>query len=347
MNRMLIKSGFLFVALFVFSAPFASAQNDNSIVENIRTELHRTDEIIEHARELVRGSNAPAAALTLEQAIGIQKQAWDNFNRGTVDGYTFAAKLTRQARELAKKALSNARLTEQGGDAVQNRLERTEELLRRAHEEMPGTVDESLRTIFESARRNLAQAWEFYRNGQYRPAVKLAAQVEKTARRLIQIAIRQQNLRANFERRLNAAKEFIERVQLEVANCDSETAGSLLEQAKAALRLAHELASKGLYETAVEQLQQSRKLASQAADLCGRARDMSSALDRLKNEAERVREEIPRGDETAKRLMEQVFAQLENARQFIANQDSEGAAAGLRAAQLTLKQLRRHLHNGE
>jgi uncharacterized protein YfcZ (UPF0381/DUF406 family) len=214
---------------------------------------------------------------------------------------------------------------------------------------MPGTLDESLRTIFESARRNLTQAWEFYRNGQYRPAVKLAAQVEKTARRLIEISNRQQSQRTNFERRLISAKEFIDRIEIEVAGCNSVAASSLIDQAKTSLGMANDLADKGRFEAAVKQLQQARKLASEAADLCGSgsARDMSSALQRLKSEADLIREEIPRDDETAKRLMEQVFSQLENARQFIANQDSQAAAASLRAAQITLRQLRRYLNNGE
>lgn len=347
MNRITIKSGLLIAMLMLLAVPIVSAQDGSNVVDNIRAALERTDQIIERAREMVRGSNAPASALTLEQAIGIQNRAWENFKRGTADGYTFAAKLTLQARELAKKALANARLSEQGNDAVENRLQRTEELLRRAHEQLPGNVDESLRTLFDTARRNLAQAWEFYRNGQYRPAVKLAAQVEKTARRLLEIGNRQQNLSVNFERRLNANKEFIDRIQKQVANCNSETARNLLAQARAALDQASELGSKGRYEAATKQLQQARRLASQAADLCGRARELRTAFDRLKAEAERVRDEIPRNDETAKKLMEQVFSQLENARQFMDNQDSEGTAAALKAAQLTLKQLRRYLNDGE
>jgi HEPN domain-containing protein len=342
-----IRSSLLVILLLLFVGPIVPAQDGTDAIQNVRTALERTDEIIQRARELIRGTNAPAPALTLEQAIGIQRQAWDNFNRSTLDGYSFAAKLTMQARELAKKALASARLSEQGNDAVQNRLQRTEELLRRAHESMQGNIDEALRTLFETARRNLMQAREFYRNGQYRPAIKLAAQVEKTAKQLIQIANRQQNFRKNFERRLNAVSDLIARIEPEVIKCKSEAARALLEQAKDALRTAHDLATKGPHDAAAHQLQQARRLASGAADLCGRPKDLNSALERLKGEAERVRDEIPRNDETAKRLMEQVFSQLENAKQFIENQDSQSAAAALRAAQLTLKQLHNYLGNEE
>jgi len=347
MIKVIMRISLILASLLILSAPFVHSQNANTIVENLRTELQRTDEIIERAREMVRASNAPASALALEQAIGLQKQAWDNFYRGTVDGYSFALKLTIQAREQAKQALANSRFSEQGQDAVLNRLERTEDLLRQAHEEMPNAVDESLGTIFDSARRNLAQAWEFYRNGQYRPAVKLANQVEKTAKRLLQIANRQQNFQANFQRRLEAVKQFIDRVQEEAANCQSEPAHNLIQKAKEALQLAVELASKRQYEVASYHLQQARKLAAEAADFCGRAKEFNSSLERLQSEAERLREQIRPTDENGMRLLEQVFGQIESAREYIARQDSEGAVATLRAAQLTLKQLQRYLNNGE
>lgn len=333
--------------LLFMTVPTGSAQTGQDVIDNIRTALERTDEIIQQAREMIRAANAPVAALTLEQAIGIQGQAWDNFNRGTLDGYSFAAKLTQQARELAKKALVAARLSEQGNDAVQNRLERTGELLRRAHEQLADSDNQALQTLFETARRNLEQAWEFYRNGQYRPAVKLAAQVEKTAKRLIMISNRRGNVGANFDRRLNAVKDLVARVEIEVANCKSETAKNLLGQAKNAVSTASDLAAKGRYEPAVRHLRQARMMASKAADLCGRPNDLQDALQRLKQEADRVREDIPRGDETAKRLMDQVFSRLESAQKFITDHDPESAAASLRAAQLTLKQLQGYLNNGE
>jgi len=100
-----------------------------------------------------------------KSAIGLQRQARDNFYKSIVAGYAIAAKLSLRAREQAKQALSKARFSEQGEDAVFNRLERAEDLLRQAYEEMPATANGSLETIFDSARRNLAQAWEFYRNG--------------------------------------------------------------------------------------------------------------------------------------------------------------------------------------
>jgi len=343
MNRKITNS-FLFLAILFLSSASILAQNTNDARVKIEAELRLTDEVIDRAREVVRTASAPGPSLVLEKAIELQKQAWDNFSN---DRPLIAIALTQKARELAKQSMAGSRILEEGKEAVQNRLERAEELLVQAHDEMPANVDESLQSIFETARRNLAQAWEFFRNGQYRPAVKLANQVEKAAKRLLQIANRQSSFEANFERRLEAVRLFISRVQEEVANCQSEPAKEFIRKARETLEAAVELNSKGNFEQASKQLQQARKLARQAADLCGQARKLADRLQQLTNEAERLKEQIRPSDETGTRIVDQIFDQLENARSFIAKNDSQGASAALRAAQLTIKQLQRYLINGE
>jgi hypothetical protein len=296
---------------------------------------------------MVHASSSPVAALALEQAIGIQGQAWENFNRNTTDGYKLALNLTEQARELAKRALVSSRSSEQGEAAVFNRLERAAELLRTAREEMPHDVDEAINSIFETARSNLSQAWEFYHNGQYRPAIKLSNQVEKTAQRLLQVAKRQQNFESNFQRRQEAARQFIQRIQDEIGNCSSVQAQELLTRAWESLRMSSQLSLNNQYELAVRQLQQSRKLAGEAADLCGRAADFSENLKQITLEAENLRERVQLNDENGQRLLDQIFGQLETAKSFIAQNDSEGASAALRASHLTIQQLQRYLTTGE
>ncbi|MGH8015851.1 MAG: hypothetical protein ACREBV_06635, partial [Candidatus Zixiibacteriota bacterium] len=238
MNRKITIYGLNLISALVLILSSPVAQDVNQIRDKVEVELRLTDEVIERAREIVRTSNAPAPNLVLEQAINLQKMAWDSFNNGRL---ILAREQTLKAREIAKQALSGSRLLEQGKDAVQNRLERAEELLSQAHEEMPATVDESLRSLLETARRNLAQAWEFYRDGQYRPAVKLANQVEKAAKRLLQIANRQQSLESNFLRRFEALRQFIQRVQDDAVSCQSEQAKDLIEKANQALNSALEM----------------------------------------------------------------------------------------------------------
>ncbi|MCH7689913.1 MAG: hypothetical protein IIA17_02570 [candidate division Zixibacteria bacterium] len=81
--------------------------------------------------------------------------------------------------------------------------------------------------------------------------------------------------------------------------------------------------------------------------MCGQADNISGRLESLKSEADRIKEDLPANDETASRLIGQVYGQLENAREFISRHDYEAAAAALKAAQLTLRQLKRHLDRSE
>lgn len=347
MNKVLTEIGLVITCLLVTRITYSKTQITDANAENQRIELKRTDELIDRARKNLRTSNEPTSALVLEQAIGLQKQAWDNFSKGTFEGYAFSDRLTHQARELVKQARSNARFSEEDKDAVSNKLERAKNILRQAQDEMPTTINESRRTIFESAQRNLKLASEFYRNGQYRPAVKLADRVEKTASRLLLIANRQQNFHVNFQRRLEAVKQSINLVANEASDCHSEQAHNLIQNARKALQTAVELASKGRHEAAARHLQKSRKLATDAADLCGRARQFNNALERLTREAERYRDQIGPGDESGMRISHQVFDLLENAKEFMAGQDSDATVAALKAAQLTLKQLERYLDSGE
>ncbi|MEE8405503.1 MAG: hypothetical protein V3S17_08935 [candidate division Zixibacteria bacterium] len=333
----------LIVIAAAMLAPISSAQITGDFIEFVRTELERTNHILERVREVVRTSSSPPAALALEQAVRLQRQAWENFGMGTQEGYKFAAKLTQAAREQAHKALSIARLSEQGEETVLRKLERTKELLARVHESLSSSADESLRTLFESARRQLRQAWEFYRAREYRPALKLGNQVQKTVNRLLRIVNRHQNRQTNFERRVETVRELLSRVRERIGGCKSEAAERVFGQAEESFRKALELAENGRLEQAVNQLQRSRKIARQAAEMCGQADNISGRLESLKSEADRIKEDLPANDETSSRLIGQVYGQLENAREFILRQDNEAAAAALKAAQLTLRQLKRHL----
>ncbi len=346
MKKRIIKT-LLFLLFAGWLIPAVSAQIGSDFIDNIRTELERTNQILERVREVVRTSDSPPAAFALEQAIALQRQAWGNFGKGTLEGYKLAAKLTQAAREQAHKALSIARLSEQGEETVLRKLERTKELLSRAHERLSNSADESLKIVFETARRNLRQAWEFYRARQYRPALKLSNQVEKTARRLLQIANRQHNRAANFQRRAEAVRELLNRVKERISECQLEGPQKLFGQAEVSFQKALEFAEQRKLEPAFKHLQRSRRMATQAAEKCGKADNISGRLERIRAEADRIKEQLPANDETASRLIGQVYSQLENASEFISRQDDEATAAALKAAQLTLRQLKRYLDSSE
>ncbi len=84
-----------------------------------------------------------------------------------------------------------------------------------------------------------------------------------------------------------------------------------------------------------------RRLAMAARRECaGGSDELLPRYERLVAEAERVAENLPRDNEQGQRLMEQVRQHLKMASEFIESDQSEAATASLKAAQLTLNQLK-------
>ena len=319
------------------------AQGQGQAIERLRGELERTDQVIERATEAVRATNSAIAVQPLENARKIQELAWGNFRNGTLDGYTRAAVQTRQALELAKKALSHARASQESDDAVSRRLERANEYVNRARELAGQSGNDSIKELLASIEANLQRAWEFYRQGQLRPAVKLANQVEIAARKIINLAgsdVRDQN---NYEQRENMGRERLDRAREMLADCQSQTGQRFLEQAKAAFELSVKLARENRHDAALQALQNANKLASRAMEECGGAGTLEQRYERLRTEADRLAELADRSDENAQRLIQAVRDQLRLARRHLNSNDAEAATAAIRAAQLTLNQLQRQI----
>jgi len=329
----------LLVGLIALLATSGLAQT-NAQRDKIRTELERTDEVIERANDAARSSNTPVAAPSLQKAIELQKQAWGYFKGNSFD---LAYRYTMDARDLAKKALVRSRLTEQGETVVQRKLERAAELLERAKEAMPPGPDGRLYAIYESAKNNLNRAWEFYRIQQYRAALKLANQVINAGQDILNAANRQIRRYAEFERRSEAVAELIAKAREKIAECTSDEALRLIEQADKMYQLSRELVSEGKYAAALRSLQQARKMAIEASKICNGVGALSRRHDRIKNETDRLAEKISPNDDTAKKLINQVYEQLQLAEDFINRKQTEAAAAALKAAHLTLNQLKKRL----
>ncbi|UCE24297.1 MAG: hypothetical protein JSU74_13565 [Candidatus Zixiibacteriota bacterium] len=329
------------LALGLFSSSFAQGPGDNTS-GMLRAELERTDQLIEYAREAVRVSNAVRAEVELESAIQLQDEAWEEFRTGTTAGLRNAGIWTRQAREQAKSALSSARYTQQNQDAVLRKLERANELLQRASEQLsPRQPSQAMRTLYESAESNLKNAWEFYRNGEYRPALKLASQVENAIRRIVSVSNRESYGMAGSERYSDNVSEFIESTRNQIADCNSETAIQLMEEARQLLELARDRASQDDQQSAMEALKTAKKLATRARLECsGFDGTLSERYERIRNEADELSEMIAADDDEARQLLNQAYDQLDMAAEYIGEGQTQQAAASLRAAQLSLDQVR-------
>ncbi len=335
MTKKILLSIVLAGLVIVLAAPMQSQAQMQ--MEGVQRQLDKTDQIIEQAKEAVRTVDAPLAVYSVEKAENLQRQAWDHFHnqRGPM-AYGYSTK----AEELARKALAICRLTEQGETVVMRRLERAAEVMERARDAMPPGPDGRLRTIYDSARDNLLKAKEFYRAGSYRPALKLAGQVEKAAREILEVANRKKRQLAEFERRYDAVGTVMERARETLGNCNSAAAVNLIEQAERTYRQSHEHASENRFKAALRNLQQARTMAVEAARKCQGSGTMEQRYERLTQETDRLAEQVPPNNDPARRQLQDIREQLRLAGGAIDRQQTEAATAALRAARLMLNQLK-------
>lgn len=349
-KRNIVITG-LMALLMTSSQLMAQTGTIDSRIEMIRIELSRTDRLIQQVAEAIHSTDNPIAAVTLEKARQVQNRAKAAFREQTEIGFKTAQILTMKARELAKAALSNLRQTDQFEGAVARKLERAQELLTRAGELVGQSRSDDLRTLFEAARVNLQRGWEFYRNHRYRPAVKLADQVEKTARRILHMVGGGDADRRQYERRWETIQTSLKELSRELESCESTLGEQLVKQAQAALKQAQEMAEAGRWQNGLRLLQKARTLAQRAIQECQGDQRLRLKHEQLKSEADRLAEQIQRLDgtkrEAAGQLLEQARDQLRMATDFYEEQKLEAARASLKGAQLALRRVKRYLGSTE
>jgi hypothetical protein len=339
------------VGLLVTGIVSAIAQpgNNDMLMARLETELEVTDGILQQARDAVRTSDNPLGAVNLKQAEELQDQARELQQRlrgqFRMEWHSQAMTATQKARELARAAMANSRYTEQYEGAVQQHLERAEELLQRAREALGAGDNPNLEAIYRSAEDRLAQAWEFYRAQQYRPAYKLATQVEKAARKIVESATDMSQARNTYERKREQVYQLMQQTREQISQCGSQNAEQEMNQAQQAYQRAIDLHADGNVLPALNQLRVSRELALKAAQECQGQGYLEQLYERLKQDADRLSEANrdltgPEADRE-RELLQQAYRQLELAREHIANQQVEAATASLKAVQLTLRQVNR------
>jgi flagellin-specific chaperone FliS len=331
------------VVLAVVLGQQASAQGGPGD-SKVRQELERTDELITQAKEAIRSASNPLAGQTLQQAIEFQRLAWDAFDRNLP---VLALNQTRKARESAQKALSLCRNAEQLESVVLRRLERAGELLDRVGEELSPQTEGAIQTLYDNARDNLARAWEFYRNLQYRPALKLADQAEKAAQRLAGQLQLEERGTALYERRREHVSDMLEQAATILTECSSESAAVRIARAREALDMADGLHGKKNDGAAVQAVRRAQDLIGRAIRDCQGSEQLEQRLERLQARTDRATEKLAELDaakaEVATKLLEQAREQLSIARNELAANRVEAALTSLQAAQLVLRQAERYI----
>ncbi len=331
------------VLLLMISLPqYSVFSQQQGQIDKLDAELERTDEIIERAREIVLSSKSSIARLALEQGSRLQENAWSNYHKGS-GYYRYSLDLTLQARKKAQDAFNAARLTTQNESVVLRKLERAEELLDRVHQALIDNPNNSLAGVYRSARDNLDKAWELYRSNYIQGALKLADQVERTLQKLKDLTNQMAINSKNYRHRMEMLRGTIERAADLVNECDSENARKLMEQAREKFQLAESMASENRYKAALKTLQLTRELTSRATSLCQDMGALENRYQRLKEQTDRLAEQIDPGNEVANRLLTQIRKQLELARKNLNENNNKAAIAALKAAQLTFNRLKKEL----
>ena len=276
------------LVLTVSASSFAQGDPEQNR-EQLRMELQRTTELIAQARLAVQSSGSAIAAQALERAEQLQQGAMKAFD---AQAYLLSLSLTRKAREQASLAISSSRMAEQLEGVLQGRLERAEEALQRVREQLATPINPTLSTLLDQARTLLAQAWEFYRQRQFRASAKLVEQVEQTTRRLTNLSQWGEQAGETFEYRLENLERLMEYTRDLVGECASEAGREHLLQAEHALELARQFQSQNKPRAAFSALGQAREAARKAARECRDLSRLQQRYERLQGELDAFRERL-------------------------------------------------------
>lgn len=333
----------LMLAVLISGASFAQGDTDSQL-DQLRTELDRTDELILHAREAVHNSGSAVAAQALEQAEKLQSGAREAFHNRA---WLLALRLTRKAREQASLAISNSRMSEQLEGVVLSRLERARDLLERIIETLPHPPGPTAAIILERARLNLVQGWDFYRQRRFRAAVKMVEQVEQAGRRLLSIAQLDRQSGQTFEFRLENVERLLQYARELLSDCASDRGREHLRQAEHSLQRAREFHAQHRPRPALIALGRAKEAARKAAQQCQDTDRLEQRHLRLKSELDRAWEALAESAspnrEDVRHLLEQAATQLQLVGQYLSENRLESAQLSLQAAQLALRQAQRYL----
>jgi hypothetical protein len=320
------------------------AQPGNGGRDAVRNEMDRTKEMLDRAVEVTRSSDCPQAALLLEAADKFQQQSEDFFRDNKL---IEAHKMTQQARDQIRAALANCRTSEQGEPVAQRSLEKAQELLDRAGNALLDNNNPNLQAIYEAARDNLTRAWEFYRQKQYKPSVKLGEQVEKMAWKILGADNRQDQRAETYDRRRENVARILEQARATVGECGSGSAQDLLTSAEDMFAKAEQLRADSQVPAALAALVQARTLATRSINDCESNAGLELRYQRLASRQQALREragmleEPARGQMTS--VLDQAAQQLTLAQDHLAKGQTDQALAALQGAQLMLRQAEAYL----
>jgi hypothetical protein len=197
-----------------------------------------------------------------------------------------------------------------------------------------------LSDAFDTARDHQRRAWEMYYKRQFRPALKMSLQAEKSLEKITDL-IRAKSAEINREQnQLNQFYMQLTKARLIAADCNHEQSGAILSELEQAYNqcqlYARENASGKFEQTIKQARQQYRRLIS----LCGGGEELKGQIDQLRAKLERLQANGAATDPQIVRLLKSAREHIAAAEQQCADGNEDICAGHLKAAQLNLRKVK-------
>ena len=151
----------------------------------VLTQLERTRDLIDRARERIEECNEERARAILRAAIEMQHRAEDAFAH---ERYLAAFQLTVSARERALRALRFCNIQEDLQESADRGLRRTDEILSRARDLVAEKGVERARQVLDRATELEDRARAEFRAGRFESSLRLTLSARALAQRAVQLS---------------------------------------------------------------------------------------------------------------------------------------------------------------
>lgn len=317
----------------------AAAQLTGEPRERLEAELDRTDQVLDHAREVVGASESERARTVLanaEQAQAVARALFAECGRTNLRACEGSHKATTRARREALHAIQIARdqsgLEQEAGRAIERVAHLLDEALVMAGEHPDPRTDR----LLDEARSHLERAREQYQARQFAVAIELALAAERLVRQALDLGERGDVNPERVLRELERTDRLLERASPEIRDSGNERAMRLLDQAIELQMRAHRqfderrpLVAMRLTREAREQVLHALRMVEGPADPAG----VEKALAQTDELIERVESEVrASGIEEANRLLDAGLDHQQRARDLFKEGRLNPALAQTRVA---------------
>lgn len=232
--------------------------------DKIISALDLTDDVIREARSVVMESRSQKARYALENAVSLQERARSRAESGNYTNLRqndMAFKLTLQARDEAKKAVSFARTETRMFEKHRRVMERTRERLTvlQGRVSESGTRDIRTERLMNDARGLLEKSRTNSTQMKNRLALNLALNAEKLMDQAESRFRRTDNLKKMCQRRLSLMERLTVRARNRIAGNGDEGEREELRMAERKLEQARNLFHQGRYNACRLEIVKSEK----------------------------------------------------------------------------------------